>query len=236
MTPLMILGMILSFIGVGLILGIVFYYTFLPINDPLRIFLDTSYIGLTYLLYIIIIGAAISGAGLLVYVRAVRTGITIPAREYSYPTQASVIRRPALRKEAPKLALEEADRSIKSKGGNIVEEIEKEIEHIIEAGEKPVEEKVLEVKHPVETPTIEIISRASDMVCPHCGKLNPIGSTKCESCRKQMFIPEAPSKSCPVCNAPLILSQRISGDLFVCGICFSEIRIPPQMQEILNIK
>lgn len=236
MTPLMIVGMVLSFIGVGLILGIVFYYTFLPISDPFRIFLDTTYVGLTYLLYIIIIGAAISGAGLLIYLRAVRTGITISPGEYTYPAQPSIIRRPALRKEAPKLAVQGASRNIKSKGENIVEEIEKEIEHIIEGGEKPLEEKIVEEKPHVEKPTIEVISRASDMVCPHCGKLNPIGSTKCESCRKQMFISEAPSKSCPVCNAPLTLSQRISGDLFVCGICFSEIRIPPDIQEILSIK
>lgn len=229
MTPLMIVGMVLSFIGVAAILGIVFYYIFLPINDPFRIFLDASYMELPYLIYIIILGGVISGVGLLLYVRAVRTSITIPTRQYShvsYSTTSSIIRRPSLRKEVSKPTVKELSKVSKPKEQNIVEEIEKEIETIIESEEKPVEEK----------PTIEIISRASDMVCPYCGKLNPIGSIKCESCKKQMFTPEAPSKSCPVCNAPLILSQKISGDLFVCGICFSEIRIPPTIQEILKIK
>lgn len=231
MTPLMIVGMALSLIGVATILGIVFYYVFLPINDPFRIFLDASYMGLPYLIYIIIVGAAISGAGLLIYVRGVRTGITISAGQYPYPITSSAIRKPVLRKGPLKPAVKESGKIGEPKEVNIVEEIEKEIETIIESGEKPVKEEVVE-----EKPTIEIISKASDMVCPHCGKLNPIGSTKCESCNKQMFTPEAPSKSCPVCNAPLTLSQRISGDLFVCGICFSEIRIPPPVQEILNMK
>lgn len=232
MTPLMLTGMILSFIGVGLILGIVFYYTFLPINDPFRIFLDTSYLGLTYLLYVIIIGAAISGVGLLIYIRAVRTGITIPAGEYSYTRPASIIRRPAPKKEILKPPIEKTAIPTKPRGENIVEEIEKEIEQIIETVEKPVEEKAVEEKKPM----IEVISRATDMVCPHCGKLNPVGSIKCEACGKQMFTPETPSKSCPVCNAPLTLSQKISGDLYVCGICFSEIRIPPEIQKLINIK
>ncbi|MEM2069052.1 MAG: zinc ribbon domain-containing protein [Nitrososphaerota archaeon] len=234
MTPLMIIGMVLSFVGVATIIGIVLYYVFLPVSDPFRIFLDATYMGLNYLIYIIVLGAVISGVGLLLYVRAVRTSITIPAGQYShasYPATTSVIRRPALKKEAPKPSVKEPSKISKPKEPSIVEEIEKEIETIIGSEEKPKEEKIEE-----EKPAIEIISRASDMVCPHCGKLNPIGSTKCESCGKQMFTPESPSRSCPVCNAPLILSQRISGDLFVCGICFSEIRIPPTIQEVLNMK
>lgn len=230
MTPLMIIGMLLSFLGVGLILGIVFYYVFLPIDDPLRVFLDTSYIGVTYLLYVIITGAAISGLGLLIYHRAVRTGITIPGGEYSYTRPASIIRRPAPKKETLKTPSEKTSAMIKSRGENIVEEIEKEIEQIIETVEKPEEKKPVEEKKPM----IEVISRATDMVCPHCGKLNPIGSTKCGACGKQMFTPEPPSKSCPVCNAPLTLSQKISGDLYVCGICFSEILIPPEVQKLVQ--
>ncbi|MEN2974880.1 MAG: zinc ribbon domain-containing protein [Candidatus Caldarchaeales archaeon] len=235
MTPLMIVGMILSLLGAALILGIVIYYVSIPLDHPFRILLDTVYMGFSYLLYSIIIGAVISGIGILIYMRAVRTGITITSGSYPYTASASVIRRPALVREVSRPVPERVDRPMGASKGSVVEEIEKEIEEIIETGAKPPVEKAIE-KAIEKEPTIEIVSKASDMVCPHCGKLNPVGTEKCEACGKRMFSPEAPSRSCPVCNAPLKLSQQISGDLFVCGICFSEIRIPPKLQDILNLR
>ncbi|MCS7125986.1 MAG: zinc ribbon domain-containing protein [Aigarchaeota archaeon] len=235
MTPLMIIGMTLSLLGVALILGLVVYYVSLPVDNSIRIFLDTAVMGFSYLIYAIIIGAVISGIGLLLYVRAVRTGITITSGSYAYPAPTPVIRRPSPRREPQKLTTERVSGPVELSKESVVEEIEKEIEEIIETGAKPTVEK--KVEKPVEKePTIEVVSRASELVCPHCGKLNPVGSNKCEACGKRIFAPDVPSKSCPVCNAPLKLSQQISGDLFVCGICFSELRIPPKLQEVLNLK
>jgi len=222
MTSLMLVGAILSFLGVALILGITVYYIMLPFESPIKIFLDTQVMGLSYFLYFVVIGAAISGSGLLLYIRGARTGIvTISSSERYRPAPRRALRRPA------------PPRAAAPTGPSIVEEIEKEIEEIVkseEAAPPPAPPKKAEKK-----PLIEVVSRATDMVCPHCGSLNKLGSDKCANCGKSFYKPEDPSRSCPVCGAPLSLSQRISEELFVCGICFSELRVDPSLQKSLKL-
>ncbi|MEM3952660.1 MAG: zinc ribbon domain-containing protein [Nitrososphaerota archaeon] len=229
MTPLMMLGMILSILGVAMIFGLIVYYVSLPLDNPIRVFLDMADMGLPYLLYFVIIGAILSAVGLLLYIRGVKTGIMVTAGT-SYTSSRITTRTPPLSKPVttpPKKMVKKIEKT-----PSVVEEIEKEIEEILEVEEKPPTPPPVEEKKPA----IEIVSKASDMVCPHCGKLNPLGSRKCKACGQQMFTPEEPSMSCPVCNAPLSLSQNIAGDLYVCGICFSELKIPPEIQKTLNLK
>lgn len=241
MTPLMLAGILISFLGVAITIGLTIYYLSLPIQAPLRLFLDTTEIGIPYLVYFVILGAAISAFGMMIYIKGVRTGVTISAHLHSTQPRARAHRRHALVRQ-PTLRPIAAPRS-----SNVVEEIEKEIEEIIrsqepvaekteareEAAQPPAEAVEEKVK---ERPLVEVVSRVSDMVCPHCGSLNPLGSTKCSSCGKPLFKPEEPSKSCPVCGAPLQLAQRISNGLFVCGICFSELRIDPILQKSLKLR
>ncbi len=252
MTPLMILGIALSLAGVAIAIGITFYYISLPVQSSIRLFLDTTEMGIPYLVYFVILGAAISAFGLMIYIKSVRTGITVSAAPRYQRAPSPILRRP----QPPRMTRPPTPQPQQSPNTtNVVEEIEKEIEEIIKSEHPPAqrmmhqETRVAEpkveqpqpVSHPEqaqeEQPTlVEIVSKASDMVCPHCGSINPLGSTKCSSCGKPLFEAVEPSKSCPVCGAPLTLAQRISENLFVCGICFSELRIDPRIQKSLKLR
>ena len=112
---------------------------------------------------------------------------------------------------------------------------EKEVEKITVSEEKTTEmEEAEELAE--EAPAIEVVTKGADMVCPHCGALNQLGSTKCAKCGKALFRRKKDEPTCPVCAAPLRLVKRISDELFVCGLCFSELRIPQEIQESLNLK
>jgi len=236
MTPLMLVGVIISVIGVSIALGITFYYLTLPLEAPLRKFLDSTLMGMPYLLYFVIIGGILSGIGLIIYVRAARSGVTVTHRRHRpMALGRPIVRRPVT---APPAQVQRPAEAATSP--NIVEEIEREIEEIVKSSSEvseAVEEKpTAETVEEKEQPLIKVVSRANDMVCPHCGSLNPIGSKKCSSCGKKLYKPEDPSKSCPVCGAPLRLSKRISEKLFVCGICFSELEIAPELQKSLKLR
>ncbi len=247
MTPLMILGIALSLAGVAIAIGITFYYISLPVQSSLRLFFDTTEMGIPYLVYFVILGAAISAFGLMIYIKSVRTGITVPAAPRYHRAPSPVLRRP----QPPRVVRPPARQPTPPTGAtSVVEEIEKEIEAIIKSeqpqervtqqpipqqAEPSVEQQPEQVQE--EQPSlVEVVSKASDMVCPHCGSINPLGSTKCSSCGKPLFEPTEPSKSCPVCGAPLTLAQRISENLFVCGVCFSELRIDPRIQKSLKLR
>lgn len=242
MTPLMIAGIILSAAGVALALGVTAYYLSLPLNDPVHIFFDTLDMGIPYLVYFVILGASISALGLMTYIKAVRIGVTVTTGHHYAPSPL-VTRRPPPPRPRPRPS---RPGPVETGRVDVVEEIEKEIEEIISSEALPPTTHPPEEARPaappppptkkVERRLVEIVSKASDMVCPHCGSLNPLGSTKCQGCGRQLFTPEPPSRSCPICGAPLTLSQRISGDLFVCGICFSELRIHSSLQKSLKLR
>ena len=246
MTPLMILGMALSLAGVALAIGITFYYISLPVQSSLRLFFDTTEMGIPYLVYFVILGAAISAFGLMIYIRSTRTGITVTASPRYHAAPRPVLRRPSTpRAVQPPTQLKQPQ----SRATNVVEEIEKEIEEIIRSEHPPAPQAPQQAVQPTsgmeeaqpeqakpQPALVEVVSKASDMVCPHCGSINPLGSTKCSSCGKPLFEMVEPSRSCPVCGAPLNLTQRISESLFVCGICFSELRIDPQIQKSLKLR
>jgi len=232
----MLVGAIISIIGVSIALGVTFYYLTLPLEAPFRKFLDSTMIGMPYLIYFVMVGGILSGIGLIIYVRAARSGVTIPHGR----RQPIALSRPVTRRPAAGLSTSAQRPARAAAGPDIVEEIEKEIEEIVKSSSEvpeAVEEKpVAEVVEEEERPLVKVVSRANDMVCPHCGSLNPMGSKKCSSCGKKLYKPDDPSRSCPVCGAPLKLSRRISEKLFVCGICFSELEIAPELQKSLKLR
>ena len=78
MTPLMLIGMIISIIGVSIALGITFYYLTLPLEAPFREFLDSTMMGIPYLLYFVMVGGILSGIGLIT---VSYTHLTLPTTE-----------------------------------------------------------------------------------------------------------------------------------------------------------
>jgi len=120
----------------------------------------------------------------------------------------------------------------------LVTEIEREIEKIVqleepEAEVTPAQERAAEEKPVIE---VQVVNKGQDMVCPHCGELNPLKSTRCVKCKKPLYEAKEGEPRCPVCDAPLRLSQRISEDLFTCGLCFSELRIPIELRREVGLE
>lgn len=71
---------------------------------------------------------------------------------------------------------------------------------------------------------IEVISRGETLVCLNCGESAPIGSDKCTSCGEQ-FKKSSTALRCPVCKAPFSLAKAVSKQHYVCGQCFSDLRV-----------
>lgn len=74
---------------------------------------------------------------------------------------------------------------------------------------------------PRREPPFRVRTRSDSKVCPSCGGSVDIGAAVCPSCG--LRFPVERDSGCPVCGAPLSRLSRLSGDLFVCGICFSEL-------------
>ena len=228
------LGCVVSFLGVALVLGSTLYYITLPAGTPIKEFFDTNFLGLPYLLYFAIIGTAITVAGLVIFIKASRSveAVAQPGIMVRQRGTGARIRtvRPGGRTRA------------RIEGGSIVEEIEREIEEIVKSSEEimeetEVEEKVEGVREEEAKPeeVVEVVTRGTDMVCPNCGAINPLKSKKCSKCKKPLFKAEKGEPTCPTCEAPLKLAKRISDELFVCGLCFSELKIPSTLQEEIGL-
>lgn len=225
------LGGVISFLGAILVLGLTAYYITLPADAAPKIFLGKTFLGLSYLLYFAIAGSIITITGLLMFIKAARSIEAIAE-------PGVVVRRPAAPARA-RLTRPREGGEINVEKGGIVEEIEREIEEIVKSGEEVAKEK-LEGKEVgeeavVEAVKVEVITRGTDMVCPSCGAINPLKSEKCLSCKKPLFVIKGEEEVCPVCGAPLRLARKISDELFVCGLCFSELRIPSTLQEKVGL-
>jgi len=230
----MLLGCLLSFLGVALVLGSTLYYITLPAGAPVKEFFDTTFLGLPYLLYFAIIGSAITAVGLVVFIKASRSVEAVAQPGIMVRQRATAAR---IRTVRPRERMRP-----RIEGGGIVEEIEREIEEIVKSSEEIIEEteakeEVIEEgeEKPEEAVEVEVVTKGTDMVCPNCGAINPLGSKKCSKCKKPLFKAEKGEPTCPVCGAPLKLAKRISDELFVCGLCFSELKIPSALQEEIGL-
>ncbi|MCS7146548.1 MAG: zinc ribbon domain-containing protein, partial [Aigarchaeota archaeon] len=71
---------------------------------------------------------------------------------------------------------------------------------------------------------IEVISRGDALICGKCGATAPIGAEKCPTCGEP-FTRASGGLRCPVCGAPFSTAKQLSRDHYVCGQCFSDLRI-----------
>ncbi len=71
---------------------------------------------------------------------------------------------------------------------------------------------------------LEVVSRGDMLVCPKCGASAPIGAESCPECGER-FKKAASGLRCPVCEAPFSVAKPISAGHYVCGQCFSDIRV-----------
>ena len=77
------------------------------------------------------------------------------------------------------------------------------------------------VQRPSGALPFRVRTRSDSKVCPSCGASVEIGATSCSSCGFRF--PVDLESGCPVCGSPLNRLTRISPNLYVCGICFSEL-------------
>jgi len=230
-------GAIISFLGVAIAFVPSIYFLTLSIGSPMRKFLTQQIFMLPLILYFTIAGGAVTVLGLFMFIKAARSPpelqtSSIVRRPYTAsrpappppPSRAAQPTRRAARRPLKPERREE---------GEIVAEIEREIEEIVQS-EGAAVKQAEEVE---EKPLITVITRGQDMVCPNCGELNELGSERCSKCKKPLYKkPREGEPTCPVCGASLRSARRITEDRFVCGLCFSELLIPKDVQEALGLK
>jgi uncharacterized membrane protein len=88
----------------------------------------------------------------------------------------------------------------------------------VPATQPPQRETVL---RPSSALPFRIRTRSDSKVCPSCGASVEIGAASCPSCGFRF--PVDVESGCPVCRSPLNRLTRISPNLYVCGVCFSEL-------------
>ncbi len=218
-------GAIISILGALIALIPIIYFITLPLESPTRGILTQQIMGLSLMLYFTIMGAVVTAIGLLIFMRAARA-----PPEVAYPSTLPIRSVPRERAAPPTIASAPPD--------ELVTEIEREIEKIVQLEEPEAEVTPAQERAAEEKPVIEaqVVNKGQDMVCPHCGELNPLKSTRCVKCKKPLYEAKEGEPRCPVCDAPLRLSQRISEDLFTCGLCFSELRIPIELRREVGLE
>ncbi len=71
---------------------------------------------------------------------------------------------------------------------------------------------------------IEVMSRSDVMLCSSCGESSPVGAERCRSCGTS-FRKASSGLRCPVCKAPFSVVRMVSRGHYVCGQCFSDLRV-----------
>lgn len=77
------------------------------------------------------------------------------------------------------------------------------------------------VSRPESALPFRIRTRSDSKVCPSCGGSAEINAPSCPSCGFRF--PVDLRSGCPACGSPLNRLTRISSNLYVCGVCFSEL-------------
>jgi len=71
---------------------------------------------------------------------------------------------------------------------------------------------------------IEAVSRSESLVCQSCGSTAPLEAESCRSCGAR-FVRSGAGLRCPVCSAPFTLARQVARGHYVCGQCFSDLRV-----------
>ncbi len=75
---------------------------------------------------------------------------------------------------------------------------------------------------------VKVRSAGLSLICPKCGFETPLGESKCRNCGEKFAKSSDPLRACPICGGDLANAQRMGEDVYVCGICFSELEIDQQ--------
>jgi predicted RNA-binding Zn-ribbon protein involved in translation (DUF1610 family) len=75
---------------------------------------------------------------------------------------------------------------------------------------------------------IKVKSAGLSLICPKCGFETPLGESKCRNCGEKFTQSSDPVRACPICGGDLASARKMGGDVYVCGICFSELEIDEQ--------
>lgn len=76
---------------------------------------------------------------------------------------------------------------------------------------------------------IKVKSAGTTIICLSCGDALPLGSTNCAKCGVKLEVESDPEKACPVCGGNLARAAKLDDNIYVCGLCFSELEIPPDL-------
>ncbi|MEM4288554.1 MAG: zinc ribbon domain-containing protein [Candidatus Caldarchaeum sp.] len=215
---------------VGIALGVVgVLVVLLPIvalfltggyDSPIQRFYDNPLApGLPIGLVVTAVGAAVTVAGLLIFVKGMRSAPI-------YPSQPpSPVRRPL--RQAPR-ARNELD-MIEKELESMISEERPSIEVRTVTPPKPrIEQKPAGTEQELQTGPVAakvvVVTRGVDEVCKTCGAVNVLGAKVCSQCGAELYKPDPKAIPCPVCGAPLDESMKI-GENIVCTVCFSELRL-----------
>lgn len=77
--------------------------------------------------------------------------------------------------------------------------------------------------------SIRVRTAGTTIVCLTCGETLPLGSTSCTKCGAKLEVSSEPEKACPVCGGDLTRVAKLGDNIYICGICFSELEIPPEL-------
>lgn len=71
---------------------------------------------------------------------------------------------------------------------------------------------------------LEVLSRGDSQICLKCGSSTSIGMEKCSNCGEP-FRKASAGLRCPVCKAPFSIARAVAKNHYVCGQCFSDLRV-----------
>ncbi|MEM2225169.1 MAG: zinc ribbon domain-containing protein [Candidatus Caldarchaeum sp.] len=215
-------------IGIALgVLGVVF--VLLPIvalfltggyDSPIQRFYDNPLApGLPTGLVVTAAGAAVTAAGLLIFVKGMRA-----TPEYS-PPPITPVRRPlrqSMRNQNEMNMIEKELESMLSEESPVIE-----VRTVTYPESRPGQ-KPPSMEQPVQTKPaadrVVVVTRGVDEVCKTCGALNVLGAKMCSQCGAELYKPDPKAIQCPVCGAPIDESMKV-GENIVCTVCFSELRL-----------
>ncbi len=80
-----------------------------------------------------------------------------------------------------------------------------------------------------EASLIKVKTAGTTIICLSCGQSLPLGSTSCSKCGAVIEIVNNPEKACPVCGGDLSRAAKLGDNVYICGLCFSELEIPPDL-------
>jgi len=80
-----------------------------------------------------------------------------------------------------------------------------------------------------EASLIKVKTAGTTIICLSCGETLPLGSTTCTKCGAALEVGSNSERACPVCGGDLRRAAKLGDNVYICGLCFSELEIPPDL-------